>query len=79
MTAILINNKMIVILVWIRAQMKQYTPPAPIQPITTPPANPRPRVDSEVLLQGAGTLDIDHGGQLYLLRITRENKLILTK
>jgi hemin uptake protein HemP len=59
--------------------MKQHTPPAPVHPITPPPANPRPRIDSEALLQGAATLEIDHGGQLYLLRVTRENKLILTK
>ena len=47
-----------------------------------PPPNtlaPRPRVDSEKLLQGAAALEIDHAGQTYLLRVTRENKLILTK
>ncbi|QKV56412.1 MAG: hemin uptake protein HemP [Dechloromonas sp.] len=59
--------------------MKQHIPPAPAQPITASPASPRPRVDSAALLQGAATLEIDHGGQLYLLRVTRENKLILTK
>mgnify|MGYP001206744087 CR=1 FL=1 len=79
MTAILINYKMRAILVCIRIQMKQHTPPAPLQPATAPPASPRHRVDSEALLQGAATLEIDHAGQLYLLRVTRENKLILTK
>ena len=79
MTAILINYKMRSILVCILTKMKQRTPPIPVQLITTPPATPRPRVDSGSLLQGAATLEIDHGGQLYLLRVTRENKLILTK
>ncbi len=79
MTAILINYKMRAILVCIRIQMKQHTPPAQVQPATAPPTSPRPRVGSEALLQGAATLEIDHAGQLYLLRVTRENKLILTK
>ena len=39
----------------------------------------RPPVSSEQLLRGATTLAIDHAGQRYLLRVTRENKLILTK
>lgn len=39
-----------------------------------------PCIDSRQLLQpGQTTLYIDHGGQRYLLRVTRENKLILTK
>lgn len=38
-----------------------------------------PRISSEQIFQGASTLEIDHGGQRYLLRVTRENKLILTK
>jgi hemin uptake protein HemP len=39
----------------------------------------RPPVSSEQLLRGVTTLEIDHAGQRYLLRVTRENKLILTK
>lgn len=39
----------------------------------------RPRIDSEKILAGASTVEIEHAGQLYLLRVTRENKLILTK
>ncbi len=39
----------------------------------------RPRVDSEQLLRGAPAVEIEHAGQRYLLRVTRENKLILTK
>lgn len=51
-------------------------PPLPTNPI---PVDLRPRIDSSQLLQGANTLEIDHAGQRYLLRVTRENKLILTK
>lgn len=40
---------------------------------------PRPRIASEELLRGNSALEIDHAGQRYLLRVTRENKLILTK
>ncbi|MDP3537242.1 MAG: hemin uptake protein HemP [Azonexus sp.] len=45
------------------------------------PENPenRPRIDSEMILGGATAVEIDHAGQRYLLRVTRENKLILTK
>jgi hemin uptake protein HemP len=50
-------------------------PPAP--PITAP--NLPARVDSEDILRGASTVEIEHAGQRYLLRVTRENKLILTK
>jgi len=56
---------------------------APAKPVNTPPqpasTPPRPRVGSEQLLQGAPAVEINHAGQLYLLRVTRENKLILTK
>lgn len=36
-------------------------------------------VPSGALFRGARTVCIEHAGQRYLLRITRENKLILTK
>ena len=54
--------------------------PSPVKPLppTDSPAR-RPPVSSEQLLRGATTLEIDHAGQRYLLRVTRENKLILTK
>ena len=56
----------------------QSKPPAPLS--TPPQASPTPlRVDSEQILHGRTTLEIDHAGQRYLLRVTRENKLILTK
>jgi len=40
---------------------------------------PPRRLDSTQLLQGARELEIDHGGQLYRLRLTSLGKLILTK
>ncbi len=57
------------------------TTPKPDSPATPTPANTAtlPRVDSEQILQGANTVEIEHAGQRYLLRVTRENKLILTK
>lgn len=79
MTVILINNKMRAILVCIRIQMKQPNIPLPVHPAASAPSAQRPRVDSEALLRGAAALEIDHAGQTYLLRVTRENKLILTK
>ncbi len=54
-------------------------------PKTTPPAPPAPnngnilRLESGEILRGANTVEIEHAGQRYLLRVTRENKLILTK
>jgi len=52
---------------------------------TTPPASPQSpkgpvvRLESGEILKGANTVEIEHAGQRYLLRVTRENKLILTK
>lgn len=43
------------------------------------PSTSRHRVDSTLLLRGGRQVEIDHQGQCYLLRVTRENKLILTK
>ncbi|MBU1365777.1 MAG: hemin uptake protein HemP [Gammaproteobacteria bacterium] len=56
--------------------------PQPPTPEPTPPAEKtesRPRIDSQKILAGATTVEIEHAGQRYLLRVTRENKLILTK
>jgi hemin uptake protein HemP len=39
----------------------------------------RRRIASEEILAGATCVEIEHAGQRYLLRVTRENKLILTK
>jgi len=38
-----------------------------------------PRIDSAQLLRGHRTLEIEHGEACYTLRLTRDNKLILTK
>ena len=38
-----------------------------------------PHVDSHRLMAGARELVIDHAGQEYRLRLTRNDKLILTK
>lgn len=54
----------------------------PKSPPPPPPAanpEPRPRLDSQAILGGSSAVEIDHAGQRYLLRVTRENKLILTK
>ncbi len=56
--------------------------PQPPSPEPAPPAEKtenRPRIDSKKILAGATTVEIEHAGQRYLLRVTRENKLILTK
>lgn len=54
-------------------------------PIKPPPQNPppkaenRPSINSAQILGGATSIEIEHAGQRYQLRVTRENKLILTK
>lgn len=54
------------------------TPLPGARPEATAPASTV--IDSRQLLSpGQTTLYIDHGGQRYQLRVTRENKLILTK
>lgn len=55
----------------------QPNPPEPT-PLAEKTEN-RPRIASEQILGGATTVEIEHAGQRYLLRVTRENKLILTK
>lgn len=40
---------------------------------------PRMQVKSEVLLNGQQALIIEHAGEVYVLRITKQGKLILTK
>ena len=58
--------------------MTTQTQPAGGKPVPEQPES-RPRIDSQQILQGAQVVEIDHAGQRYQLRITRENKLILTK
>jgi len=43
------------------------------------PSRHRRKIDGSVLFQGDQELVIVHGGEEYLLRITRNGKLILTK
>lgn len=55
-------------------------PPQSAEPLqSAAPRAAQSPVSSEQRLRGATTLEIDHAGQRYLLRVTRENKLILTK
>ena len=53
-------------------------PKPPAQTLANAPYQ-RPRIDSGTLMRGAPAVEIEHAGQCYLLRVTRENKLILTK
>ena len=46
---------------------------------TSAPRFPTPRVDSLRLLAGGRELVIQHGAEEYRLRLTRNDKLILTK
>lgn len=54
-------------------------PSSASQQTAVPRPTDRPRIDSKTLLGGSTALEIEHAGQRYVLRITRENKLILTK
>jgi hemin uptake protein HemP len=36
-------------------------------------------VDSKLIFKGSNIVEIVHKGQVYILRITKEDKLILTK
>lgn len=45
----------------------------------SPPPRPRRKIQSAALFQVDQELVIVHGGEEYLLRITRNGKLILTK
>jgi len=73
-----IGHAMRPVLICVYITMK--TPPTPVKLLS--PADSQPKrlpISSEQLLRGAAILEIDHAGQRYLLRVTRENKLILTK
>ena len=47
--------------------------------IISAPQQPAETLQSEDLFGGAKTLNIDHQGMTYTLRITRQGKLLLTK
>ena len=57
----------------------KYIPPLPGSPRQDLVPMVTPRILSENLFKGASQVEILHGEQCYLLRVTRENKLILTK
>ena len=54
------------------------TLPRPTQS-STPPAHDGPAFDSRDLMRGTREVLIRHGGQVYRLRHTRNDKLILVK
>jgi hemin uptake protein HemP len=43
------------------------------------PAEEPPTISSRELLGERGLLRIEHGGEIYVLRVTRNRRLILTK
>ncbi len=49
------------------------------QPASLAPSEVKTCIDSRQLLDGKNLIEIEHAGQRYQLRVTRENKLILTK
>ncbi|KAF0191607.1 MAG: hypothetical protein FD165_1676 [Gammaproteobacteria bacterium] len=53
--------------------------PVPTMKIVETRPSPLPVIESSELLRGGGQVVILHAGQTYILRQTRENKLILTK
>lgn len=56
-------------------------PQSPARPVAAAGAQTQdlPRVQSRDLLKGSNLILIEHGGDRYYLRMTRNNKLILTK
>lgn len=57
----------------------QTQPPRPEPALSAQQSDAVIRIDSQQLLCGQRTIEINHDGQRYTLRVTRENKLILTK
>ncbi len=55
------------------------TPPASTSTVRPQTVTRPPCIGSEELLRGGRIVEIDHAGQRYTLRVTKENKLILTK
>jgi hemin uptake protein HemP len=52
---------------------------SPLEPESTAEMAPAASVDSATLLKGRRELAIRHGADVYRLRLTSSNKLILTK
>lgn len=62
------------------ADPKRSLPRPPGSPVPVKAPGTAVSIDSgQLFAPGQTTLVIAHGGQRYLLRVTRENKLILTK
>ena len=47
-------------------------------PAAVAPVKPLPRISSRQLLRDRRVIEIDHEGRIYQLRVTQQNKLILT-
>lgn len=56
-----------------------HTPQAQQRLLGTPPASPQTAFDSRDLMRGTREVLIRHGDQVYRLRHTRNDKLILVK
>lgn len=54
-------------------------PPSPRTPLAHKPAESKPRFNSRELFRGHQELVIEHAGEEYRLRLTRNDKLILNK
>jgi hemin uptake protein HemP len=55
------------------------TPKPPAASLAPQDSGNCPRLLSADIFKGSAMVEIEHAGQRYLLRVTRENKLILTK
>lgn len=63
-----------------RAGRCRSTPAAPACDATSPSLSwPHDPIPSELLLCGCKMIEINHNGAIYRLRVTRQDKLILTK
>jgi len=58
---------------------KFFTSIAPVEPNQSAIQIPQPRLHSKELFGSAHEIAIDHAGEEYRLRLTRQGKLILTK
>lgn len=69
-----------IIRICICMNMAQHQKPQPTSPAAASPQAGQPlQVKSSDLLRGQTMVEIEHGGQRYTLRVTRQDKLILTK
>lgn len=56
-----------------------HSQPVPTMKVVEMKSSQPPVIESRELLRGGGQVLILHAGQTYILRQTKENKLILTK